>query len=296
MNYNHLHYFWVVAREGSIARAAQLLHVTPQTISGQLRTLELQMGTKLFHKTGRNITLTETGHLVLSYVEPMFQLGRELHDVVRDGLAQRSAQFRVGVAMVVPKLIAYRVLAPALELPEPNQIICHEAPLESLLADLILHKLDLVLTDSPMTSPTTVPTYNHLLGESGLTFFASVKDAPSYRRSFPHGLDGAPFLFPNSSSALRTALEGWFREVGVNPRMVAEFEDAALMSAFGEAGAGIFALPTTLDEDVTGRYGVEPIGHTLDIKQRFYVISTERRLEHPAVVAITDAARTRLFG
>lgn len=295
MNYNHLHYFWVVAREGSIARAAELLHVTPQTISGQLRTLEQQTGAPLFHKAGRNITLTETGRIVLSYAEPMFQLGSELHDVVRDGVARRSVQFKVGVAMVVPKLIVYRILAPALELSDPIQIICHEAPLESLLADLVIHKLDLVLTDSPMSPTSAVRTYDHFLGESGLTFFSGPDAAQHYQRTFPACLDGAPFLFPNSSSALRSGLEGWFRDIGVNPRTVAEFEDAALMSAFGEAGAGLFALPTTIDGDVTRGYRVEPIGRTLEVRERFYAISTERRLKHPSVVAITDAARKRLF-
>lgn len=295
MNYNHLHYFWVVAREGSIARAAELLHVTPQTISGQLRTLEQQVGAPLFHKAGRNITLTETGRIVLSYAEPMFELGSELHDVVRDGVARRAIQFKVGIAMVVPKLIVYRILAPALELKDPIQIVCHEAPLESLLADLVIHKLDLVLTDSPMSPTSTVRTYNHFLGESGLTFFSSPDAAEHYRSTFPACIDGAPFLFPNSSSALRGGLERWFRNIGVSPRMVAEFEDSALMSAFGEAGAGIFALPTTIDSDVTRGYQVEPIGRTMEVRERFYVISTERRLKHPSVVAITDAARKRLF-
>ena len=295
MNYNHLHYFYVVAREGSIARAAQRLHVTPQTISGQLRALEQHMGVPLFHKAGRNITLTETGRVVMSYAEPMFQLGAELGNVVREGIQRRLSQLQVGIAMVVPKLIAYRILAPAREREASMQIICHEAPLETLLADLAVHKLDLVLTDSPMTPRHHVRAYNHLLGESGLTFFMGRTAAARHARTFPRSLDGAPFLFPNTSSALREALEAWFEQNGVRPRMVAEFEDAGLMSAFGEAGDGIFALPSTIDEDVTRAYRVVPIGRTSDIKQRFYAISTERRLKHPSVVAITDAARTRLF-
>lgn len=295
MNYNHLHYFWVVATEGSIVRAAELLHVTPQTISGQLRTLEQQMGAPLFRKSGRRLTLTETGRVALSYAKPMFQLAGELSDVLRDGVIRRSVQFNVGIAMVVPKLIAYRILAPALELEEPIQIICHEAPLESLLADIAVHKLDLVLTDTPMGPTHSVRAYNHLLGECGLTFFAERRRGRRYRASFPRSLDGAPFLFPSKSSALRGALATWFRQRNVHPRLVAEFEDTALMNAFGEAGAGIFALPTTIETDVTQKYRVTPIGRTTEVKERFYVISTERRLKHPSVVAITNAARTQLF-
>ncbi len=295
MNYNHLHYFYVVATEGSLSRAAALLHVTPQTISGQLRALEQQIGAPLFHRAGRNITLTETGNIVLSYAEPMFQLGSALREVVREGVAKRLSQFRVGVAMVVPKLIAYRILAPSREQRDPVQIICHEAPLPSLLMDLAMHKLDLVLTDRPMPPMENVRAYNHLLGESGLTFFSAQSGAAAYRRTFPKCLDDVPFLFPTNSTALRSGLEDWFRDLGVAPRMVAEFEDAALMSAFGEAGDGVFALPTTIEDDVMRVHRVEAIGRTLDVRQRFYAVSTERRLKHPSVVAITDAARERLF-
>ena len=295
LNYKHLHYFWAVATEGSIAAAAKRLHVTPQTISGQLRTLEQQIGAALFRKAGRKLVLTETGRVTLSYAGPMFELAGELAKVLSDGVIGRAVQFKVGIAMVVPKLIAYRILAPALELPDPIQIICHEAPLESLLADIAIHKLDLVLTDAPMSPAHHVRAYNHLLGESGLTFFAGRRASTRYRRDFPRCLDGKPFLFPSKSSALRGALANWFDSQGVHPRMVAEFEDTALMNAFGEAGAGAFALPTAIEEDVRRRYRVAAIGRTLDIKERFYVISAERRLKHPSVVAITNAARTRLF-
>lgn len=296
LNYNHLHYFWVVATEGSIAKAAELLHVTPQTISGQLRTLEERMGAPLFRKAGRKIVLTETGRVALSYAEPMFELGNELKHVLNVGMLRHSDRLQVGVAMVVPKLIAYRILMPSLELAEPVRLVCHEAPLESLLADIAVHKLDLVLTDSPMSPAYSVRAYNHFLGDSGLTFFAQRKDAGRYKRKFPQSLHAEPFLLPARSSALYTSLVDWFDRSGIGPRIVAEFEDTALMSAFGEAGTGVFALPTAIEDDVEKRYRVKGIGRTDEVRQGFYVVSAERRLKHPAVLAITTAARTRLFG
>jgi LysR family transcriptional activator of nhaA len=295
MNYNHLYYFWVVATHGSIAKAAELLHVTPQTISGQLRTLEQRFGAPLFRKSGRALKLTETGTVALSYAQPMFELGHELEDVVKGGLVRQSLPFKVGVAMVVPKLIAYHVLVPALELPEPTRIICHEAPLADLLADIAVHKLDLVLSDSPASPAYGVRVYNHLLGESGLSFFFEKRKCAAYRRRFPSSLDGAPFLLPSTGSALRASLTQWFERQGVEPRRVAEFEDTALMNAFGEQGAGAFALPTVIEADVCRKYRVGVIGRTAQVKERFYVISSERRLKHPSVVAITDAARRRFF-
>jgi LysR family transcriptional activator of nhaA len=296
LNYNHLHYFWVVATQGSITKAAELLHVTPQTISGQLRTLESRMGGPLFRKAGRKIVLTEIGRVALSYAEPMFELGNELKRVMKDETIRPSVRFQVGIAMVLPKLIAYRILEPALALPDPMRIVCHEAPLDSLLADIAVHKLDLVLTDSPMIPSYSVRAYNHLLGESGVSFFAERRNARRYRRNFPQSLDGEPFLLPATSSALRGSLTHWFERRDINPRVVAEFEDTALMNAFGEAGAGIFASPTAIEADLEKRYRVKAIGRAAEIKQRFYVVSTERRLKHPAVLAITTAARRRLFG
>jgi LysR family transcriptional activator of nhaA len=226
----------------------------------------------------------------------MFELGRELTDMLRDGVIRRAVQFKVGVAMVVPKLIAYRILAPALDLEKPIQIICHEAPLENLLADIAVHKLDLLVADAPIRPGHNVRAYNHLLGECGISFFASRKTAARYRKRFPLSLKGAPFLFPSDSSALRSALQQWFDSVEARPTMVAQFEDTALMNAFGEAGAGVFALPTAIEGDVLRRYRVAVVGRTREIKERFYLISPERRLKHPSVVAIMAAARSQLFG
>jgi LysR family transcriptional activator of nhaA len=296
LNLKHLRYFWVVAANGSIASAAELLHLAPQTISGQLGELEDQVGGKLFNKVGRNLALTDTGRLIFSYADEMFRLERELRDVLNGRAPGSALALNVGVAMVVPKLLAYRVLAPALELSEPVRLICHEAPLPDLLASLSAHKLDLVLADSPLSPALNIRAYNHLLGEVGISFFATKPVAGRYREGFPKSLDGAPMLMPTGSSALRRSLELWFQRTGIDPDVVAEFEDRALMKSFGEAGAGVFTSPTAVESDVLRKYGVELIGRTEDVKERYYAISAERRIKHPAVSAITETARRNLFG
>ena len=295
LNFKHLRYFWAVAANGTIARASEILHVTPQTISGQLRELEEQMNAKLFQKSGRNLVLTETGRLVFSYADEMFRLSDELQDVMEGRTPGAALTLTVGVAMVVPKLLAYRVLEPVLQMDESVRLVCQEASLADLLADLSIHKVDLVLADAPMSPALNIRAYNHLLGESGLSFFAVKKKARKYAAGFPDSLNGAPMLMPTSSSALRRSLEQWFERQGIKPVIVAEFEDRALMKAFGEADAGIFTSPTTVEEDVVAKYGVRVIGRTEDIKEHFYAISAERRIKHPAVSAITETARTELF-
>ena len=295
LNFKHLRYFWAVAANGTIARAAEILHVTPQTISGQLRELEEQLDAKLFEKSGRNLKLTDTGRVVFSYADEMFRLSNELQDVLTGHIPGAALTLTVGVAMVVPKLLAYRVLQPVLDMQESVRLVCQEAPLADLLADLSVHKLDLVLADSPMNPAMNIRAYNHLLGESGISFFAARSKARKYTASFPHSLDGASMLMPTKSSALRPMLEQWFESEGIKPVVVAEFEDRALMKAFGEAGAGIFTSPTTVENDVVAKYGVRVIGRSTEIKERFYAISAERRIKHPAVAAITEAARNQLF-
>jgi LysR family transcriptional activator of nhaA len=295
LNFKHLRYFWVVAANGTIARAAEILHVTPQTISGQLRELEEQVDAKLFQKSGRNLVLTDTGRLVFSYADEMFRLGDELQDVIEGRSPGAALTLTVGVAMVVPKLLAYRVLEPVLNMPESVRLVCLEASLADLLADLSVHKIDLVLADAPMSPTLNVRAYNHLLGESGLSFFTARKAARKHRTGFPHSLNGAPMLMPTASSALRRSLEQWLEQQDIKPVVVAEFEDRALMKAVGEAGTGIFTSPTAVEEDVVAKYGVSVIGRTEEIKERFYAISAERRIKHPAVSAITEAARTGLF-
>lgn len=295
LNFKHLRYFWAVAANGTIARASDILHVTPQTISGQLRELEEQMNAKLFQKSGRNLVLTETGRVVFSYADEMFRLSDELQDVMEGRTPGASLTLTVGVAMVVPKLLAYRVLEPVLQMDESVRLVCQEASLAELLADLSIHKVDLVLADAPMSPALNIRAYNHLLGESGLSFFTVKNKARKYAAGFPDSLNGAPMLMPTSSSALRRSLEQWFERLGIKPVIVAEFEDRALMKAFGEADAGIFTSPTTVEEDVVAKYGVRVIGRTEDIKEHFYAISAERRIKHPAVSAITETARTELF-
>jgi LysR family transcriptional activator of nhaA len=291
----HLRYFWAVASHGSIARASSVLHLTPQTISGQLRELEDQIGSKLFAKSGRNLALTDTGRLVFTYADEIFRLTGELQDLIAGRPVGSARRLHVGIAMVVPKLLAYRVLAPALSLPEPVRLICHEAPLVDLLADLSVHKLDLVLADSPVNPVLNIRAYNHVLGESGITFYATRARAPTLQEGFPETLDGTPMLMPTSSSALRRALELWFERKGIKPEVVAEFEDRALMKAFGEAGVGVFTTPSPVERDVTAKYGVVPIGRTDEVRERYYAISAERHIRHPAVAAITEAARADLF-
>ena len=295
LNLKHLRYFWAVATHGSIARAAEVLYLTPQTISGQLRDLEEQLNAKLFQKSGRKLALTDTGRVVFSYADEMFRLGDELQDVLEGRIPGAALTLTVGVAMVVPKLLAYRVLEPVLNMDDPVRLVCLEAPLADLLADLSVHKLDLVLADSPISPALNIRAYNHLLGESGISFFATRAMVRKYKAKFPKSLHGARMLMPTASSALRRMLELWFERQKIKPLVVAEFEDRALMKAFGEANAGVFTSPTAVEDDVVAKYGVHVIGRTEDIKERFYAISAERRIKHPAVAAITETARSGLF-
>ncbi len=295
LNLKHLRYFWAVAKHGSIARAAEVLHLTPQTISGQLSGLEDQIGAQLFSKAGRNLVLTDTGRLVFSYADEMFRLDQELRDVLAGRTPGYGLTLRVGVAMVVPKLLAYRVLEPVTRMPETVRLVCQEAPLVDLLADLSVHKLDLVLADTPLSPALKIRAYTHPLGGSGISFFAATSRAEALQAGFPASLDGSPMLMPSTGSILRGNLEVWFERQGIRPHIVAEFDDRALMKAFGQAGAGVFTSPTAVEQDVLDKYGVRVIGRTEEITESFYVISAERRIKHPAVSAITEAARTRLF-
>ncbi len=295
LNLKHLRYFWAVASHGSIARACELLHLTPQTISGQLSKLEEQIGTKLFEKAGRNLALTDAGRMVFSYADEIFRLSNELQDVLAGHTPGSRSTLNVGIAMVVPKLLAYRVLEPVLRLEDPTLLVCNEAPLVDLLADLSVHKLDLVITDSPASPALNIRAYSHPLGESGISFFARESETEQYLDNFPYSLDGAPMLMPTTSSALRRSLELWFERIDVRPLVVAEFEDRALMKAFGEAAAGVFTSPTAVEQDVLDKYAVAVVGHTEEVKERFYAISAERKIKHPAVLAITESARLDLF-
>ena len=295
LNLKHLRYFWAVASHGSIAKASEALFLTPQTISGQLRELEQQVGSKLFDRDGRGLALTETGRLVYSYADEMFQLGSELQNVLDGHTPGYALTIKVGIAMVVPKLLAYRVLEPVLKLPDTVRLICHEAPLVDLLAQLAVHKLDVVLADSPISPGMNVRAYNHALGESGISFFAVPKKARKLRQDFPKSLDGERMLMPSAGSSLRRNLENWFERNDINPLVIAEFEDRALMKVFGESGTGVFTTPTAVEQDVLDKYDVKVIGRTEEIKESYFAISAERRIKHPAVSAITETARNELF-
>lgn len=295
LNYKHLHYFWVVAKCGGIGRASEQLHLTPQTISGQLTLLEETLGYKLFNRIGRRLELNESGRMVFSYADEIFSLGEELEEMLRHRPGDRPLQFSVGVADSVQKSIAYMLLEPALKLPETLRIVCREGKLATLLAGLAIQGLDLVIADGPMPSNSNVRGYNHLLGECGVRFLAAPALAKQYKKGFPQSLDGAPFLLPGEDAAVRPRLLRWFEKERIRPRIAGEFDDGALMKEFGEAGTGIFAVPSLVAPQVARQYGVQEIGRTDAVIEQFYAISVERRLSHPAVVAISAAARKRVL-
>lgn len=295
LNYKHLHYFWVVAKAGSIARAGERLNLTPQTISGQLSLLEENLGEALFTRVGRNLELTESGRLVLSYADEIFSLGSELEEMVRNLPDERPLMFKVGVADVVPKSIACRLLTPSLQLPEPLRIICREGDIGTLLAELAVHRVDLVIADGPIPAGVNVSGFNHPLGDCGITFFAAPQLADKLGDDFPHNLGGAPLLLPGEMTVVRDRLVQWLNEQHIHPRITGEFDDSALMKAFGQTGAGVFIAPTPIAEEVARQYGVVAIGQTDEVREQFYAISVERKISHPAVAAITATAREWLF-
>jgi LysR family transcriptional activator of nhaA len=295
LNLKHLRYFWTVASQGSLTKAAEMLFITPQTISSQISDLENQLGKKLFSREGRNLVMTETGRLVFSYADEMFRLGNELQEVLAGHNPDQSITLKVGIAMVVPKLLAYRVLQPALESERNVHLICNEAPLVDLLADLSVHKLDIVLADSPLNPVLNIRAYNHELGQSGISFFAIPEVAGRLRNDFPNSLHGENMLMPNQGSQLRRSLDIWFKKKNLAPKAVAEFEDRALMKVFGEGGSGIFTSPTVVKDDVLQKYGVEVVGETEDISERYYLISAERHVKNPAISRIIESAKQQLF-
>ncbi|MBF8764310.1 transcriptional activator NhaR [Pseudomonas putida] len=294
LNYRHLHYFWVVARTGSIVRASEQLNLTPQTISGQITLLEQAYGVELFQRVGRQLELTETGRQALTYAEQMFQLGEELEAMLRAG-PQEQILFRVGVADVVPKSIVYRLLAPTMELEDVLRINCREDKLERLLADLAIQRLDLVISDSPMPPHLDIKGYSQKLGECGLSFFATPTLAHRHDGLFPECLHDAPLLIPGQETVLRSRLLRWLGEQHIQPRIVGEFDDSALMQAFGQSGSGIFVAPSVIADEVCRQCGVQLIGQTEAVNESFYAISVERKVKHPGIVAIIEGARRELF-
>jgi len=296
LNYKHLHYFWVVAKAGSITLASQRLHITPQTISGQLSLFEDTLGEALFNRTNRRFDLTDRGKLVLSYAEEIFSLGQELEDTLRLKPIERPLQFRVGICEAVPKSIAYLLIEPALRSQNELRIICREGSMTNLLGELAVHKLDIVIADSPMPNNINIRAFNHLLGECGLTFFATPSLAQKFADSpFPQCLHGAPILLPGVDDAVRPKLMGWLDDKRIVPRIMGEFDDGALMKVFGQAGVGIFAAPSSTLDQTEKQFGLVALGSTKEVTKSFYAISVERKLTHPAVVAISEAARLEIF-
>lgn len=296
LNYHHLLYFWLVAREGSLARASTELRLAQSTISGQIRALEHAIGEKLFVRSGRRLVLTEIGRLVFRYAEEIFTIGRDLQDALKGRPVTRPLSLVVGVADVVPKLVARWLLEPALKLAEPVRLVCREDKPDRLLAELAVHGLDVVLADAPVGPSVRIKAFNHLLGECGIVFFAAKELASTHRRKFPRSLDNAPLLLPTESTSLRRSLDQWFAGRGIRPRIVGEFDDNALLMVFGQAGTGIFAVPSVVADEVQHQYQVQLVGRLDEVRERFYAISVERRLMHPAVVAICQEARQKLLG
>jgi LysR family transcriptional activator of nhaA len=295
MNYHHLHYFWTVAREGNVSRAAEKLRLQQPTVSAQIRQLEESLGERLFERRGRSLILTDVGRLAFSYADEIFMLGRELAEAVKGRPGDRPLQLTVGVVNAVPKLVVYRLLQPATAGPHSIRLVCREGNLEQLTSDLAIHALDAVISDAPAPTHLPVKVFNHLLGESGTTFFAPAQVAVGLRRRFPASLGGTRVLLPTRNTAVRRALDEWFDRQRIRPQIAGEFEDSALMKVFGQAAGLVFPAPSAIEQDVARAYDVRSIGRTTAVKETYYAISVERRLKHPGVVAITEAARGQLF-
>jgi LysR family transcriptional activator of nhaA len=296
MNFKHLYYFWAAAKAGGIARAGEQLHITPQTLSTQIKLLEDRLGCHLFQKHGRGLELTPDGRTALSYADQIFALGDELEMALgQRGEGKRTLIFRVGIADAVPKAIAYRLLEPALAITETVRLICHEGNFRDLLAQLSVQRLDLVIADEPMGKQTSVKAFNHTLGSTAMSFFASPALKRSLDGDFPACLDSAPMLIQGASSAVRQRLDLWLAEHSLRPRLIGEFDDAALLKAFGGEGRGVFMSPTVLEDETCAQYGVEVLGRAEGLLEEFFAISVERRITHPCVVAITQAARLQFL-
>lgn len=295
LNYHHLYYFWIVVREGGITAAGKRLHLVPSTISSQLSTLEDALDVKLFQRVGRSIEPTEMGQLVFQYADEIFSLGKELVETVRGYPKVGRIPLRVGVVDALPKMVVRDLLDPVFKMPEPIRLVCHENKKETLLAELALHEIDMVLSDSPIGSGLSVKAYNHKLGECGVSFFAVEALRVTLQQEFPYSLEGAAVLLPSQGSSLRDDLDLWLESRDITPVIAGEFDDAALLKAFGQRGDGIFMAPTVIENEICRQYQVSVLGRTEEVLYRFYAISIEKILTHPAVVAISKAARHQLF-
>lgn len=294
LNYHHLRYFWTVAKEGGLTRAAAKLHVSQPTISAQIQALEGVLGQKLFRRAGRNLALTDAGQMVLSYAEEIFSIGQDLMNSVKQRPTSRPLRLYLGVADALPKLVTYQIIEPIFHLPQPVQVSCWETKVSDMLVELAAYRLDVVLADEPASSGVATNVFNHFLGGCGVTFCAEPRLATKLRRGFPRSLNGAPALLPMSNSGLRRSLEKWFHATGVRPRLVAEIEDPALVNILALHGLGFMTVPTMVTREVVNRFGFRVIGRTDECQQQFYAITAERKLTHPAVLAITSKAQAAL--
>ena len=291
INYKHLHYFWMIAKCGGVAKAGERLHVTPQSISTQIRQLEGNIGSPLWRRAGRKLELTDTGQLVMDYADRLFTVGEELKDALRAGAGVGQSHFKIGVTDAVTKTMAHLLIAPALALPNPPRLSCREGRFADLLAQLAIHKLDLVISDRPMHTAMNVRGYNHLLVECGISFLAPAAVAKTLKKGFPHSLHHVPFLMPSDDAAVRPRLISWFDKQHIEPKVVADFDDTALMKAFGQAGAGVFSIPSFVAPDVAEQLGMHIVGSTADVQEQVYAVTSERRITHPAAAAISQAAK-----
>ncbi|MDX1692482.1 MAG: transcriptional activator NhaR [Ketobacteraceae bacterium] len=291
LNYHHLYYFYVIAREGSIVSAAKMLHLTPQTVSGQLSAFEGYLGNQLFDRKGKRLVLNELGKMTYSYAEDIFSLGNELQQALNHQQAGHQIIFTVGVTDVIPKVFSFDLLKTCFAMEEPIRLICREGDLDSLLAELALSKVDLIISDRPLTPGSPIKAYSHQLGDTGLTFYSTKRNAKRLSKGFPESLDQEPFLISGDKSTQRTNLMAWFNELQINPQIVAEFDDSALMKFFGQSGYGVFCTPTIIEQHVTEQYNVAIIGRTREVGEQFYGISPERKLKHPGVKHLVDNAR-----
>ena len=295
INFRHLHYFWVVAKEGSITRAAERLELAVQTVSAQLGLLEQAVGKSLFMPQGRRLVLTEAGRIALRYADQIFLLGEQLQDALADSEVERTMRLVVGISDSLPKLIATRLLEAALALPERVKLVCYEDQFESLLGELSLHKLDVVLTDRPVPPGTPMRIFSHLLGETEITLYGVAKLAEKYRANFPESLNGAPFLLPTRNNAIRGRIDHWLESHDLHPDVIGEFDDNALLHTFGRNGLGLFPAPSVMAKDVEEQFNALPVGAMPQVREQFYAISNERKIKHPAVEAILTAMHGDVF-
>ena len=295
LNFHHLRYFWVVARKGGVRKAAEELHVSQPSISAQLGLLEESLGHKLFKRSGRNLVLTEMGQLVLSYADEIFSSGRELMNAVRQRPTKHPLRLNIGLTDAFPKLIAFQILKAAFRLDDAIHIICREGEIGPLVTQLAAHRLDIVLADEPASSSLNAKTFNHRLGRSGITFCAVPAIAAKLRRNFPQSLDGAPALLPSENMGMRAALETWFDTKGIRPRLVGEFEDTALMEVCSAGGRGFTVVHSVIDRTALKHYDLRVIAKVEECGSDFYAITADRRVKHPAAMAITEHAYSTLF-